>query len=233
MGASGTVSDMTAAEPTALIASQDDLKLVKALRAGDERAFAFLVDRYYSSLLRLAITYVGSRAVAEEVVQETWLGVLKGLGRFEGRSSLKTWIFRILTNTAKTKAQREGRSIPFSSLASDGSDELSVEPERFLDQGHPTWAGHWDVYPRSWDEIPENRLVSRETRERIEQAIEALPATQRTVIRLRDVEGFSSEEVCTILEVSEANQRVLLHRARSKVRAALEDYLDAEEEPRP
>jgi RNA polymerase sigma-70 factor (ECF subfamily) len=215
------------ADPATVIAPPEDLALVRALRAGDERAFASLVEGYYSSLLRLAMTFVGSRAVAEEVVQETWLGVLRGLDRFEGRSSLKTWIFRILTNTAKTRAQREGRSIPFSSLAGEGgSEESAVEPERFLEQGHPVWGGHWDTYPRSWDEIPENRLMSKETRERIETAIETLPPNQRTVIRLRDVEGFSSEEVCVVLRISEANQRVLLHRARSKVRAAIEQYLE-------
>jgi RNA polymerase sigma-70 factor (ECF subfamily) len=227
------VSPIAAADPSLVIAPPEDLKLVRALRAGDERAFATLVERHYSSLLRLAMTYVGSRAVAEEVVQETWLGVLKGLDRFEGRSSLKTWVFRILTNTAKTRAEREARSIPFSSLAPSDTEEPSVEAERFLDQNHPTWAGHWEAYPRSWDEIPENRLVSKETRDRIEQAIDALPQNQRIVIRLRDVEGFSSEEVCGLLDISETNQRVLLHRARSKVRAAIEQYLEAEEPGRP
>jgi RNA polymerase sigma-70 factor (ECF subfamily) len=218
---------MTAsAPPTAVIASREDLELVGALRAGDERAFALLVERHYSSLLRLAMTFVGSRAVAEEVVQDTWVGVLRGLDRFEGRASLKTWIFRILTNTAKTRAEREGRTVPFSSLGGDDPDEPSVDPDRFLDAGHPTWAGHWDAYPRSWDDVPDKRLVSKETRERIERAIDELPPTQRLVIRLRDVEGFSSEEVCRLLEVSEANQRVLLHRARSRVRRAIEEYVD-------
>jgi RNA polymerase sigma-70 factor (ECF subfamily) len=214
------------ASPPQVLASPEDLELVGALRAGDERAFAQLVDQYHSSLVRLATTFVGSRAIAEEVVQDTWLGVLKGIDRFEGRSTLKTWIFRILTNTAKTRAQREGRSIPFSSLAADDSSEAAVDPDRFLDQAHPTWAGHWEAYPRSWDEIPDNRLVSKETRELIEGAIERLPDSQRLVIRLRDVEGFSSEEVCDVLGISEGNQRVLLHRARSKVRGALEEYLD-------
>jgi RNA polymerase sigma-70 factor (ECF subfamily) len=217
---------VAAPSPPQVLASPEDLELVGALRAGDERAFAQLVDQYHSSLVRLATTFVGSRAIAEEVVQDTWLGVLKGIDRFEGRSTLKTWIFRILTNTAKTRAQREGRSIPFSSLAADDSSEPAVDPDRFLDQAHPTWAGHWDAYPRSWDEIPDNRLVSKETRELIEGTIERLPDSQRLVIRLRDVEGFSSEEVCDVLGISEGNQRVLLHRARSKVRGALEEYLD-------
>jgi RNA polymerase sigma-70 factor (ECF subfamily) len=209
-----------------MLAPPEDIALVQALRAGDESAFARLVDEHHASLVRLATMYVSSRAVAEEVAQDTWLGVLRGIDRFEGRSTLKTWIFRILTNTAKTRAQREGRSIPFSSLAGDDPGEPSVEPERFLDQTHPTWGGHWEAYPRSFDEIPENRLVSKETRELVEQTIELLPETQRLVIRLRDVEGFASEEVCQVLGISEGNQRVLLHRARSRVRAALEAYLD-------
>jgi RNA polymerase sigma-70 factor (ECF subfamily) len=207
-----------------VLASADDLRLVRALRAGDEAAFATLVDTLHGPLLRLATTYVRSRAVAEEVVQDTWIGVLRGLDRFEGRSALKTWIFRILANTAKTRSEREGRSIPFSSLGDDDG-EPSVDPDRFLDGSHPTWAGHWVEYPQSWADVPESRLLAGEARERIESAIDALPAQQRLVIRLRDVEGFSSEEVCAILGVSEGNQRVLLHRARSKVRASIEDYV--------
>jgi len=217
---------MTTPPAASALASHEDLELVRALRAGDERVFAQLVDRYQSSLVRLAATFVGSRAVAEEVAQDTWLGVIKGIDRFEGRSTLKTWIFRILTNTAKTRAQREGRSIPFSALSADDSSEPSVDPDRFLDQSHPTWAGHWNAYPRSWDEIPDNKLVSKETRELIERTIEDLPDGQRLVVRLRDVEGFTSEEVCDVLGISDGNQRVLLHRARSKIRAALESYLE-------
>ena len=141
-------------------ASPDDLRLVEALKAGDERAFSDLLTQYHSSLIRVAMMYVSSRAVAEEVVQETWVGVIKGLARFEGRSSLKTWIYRILTNTAKTRAEREGRTIPFSSLAGTGEDDdPAVDPDRFLDGSHPTWSGHWDVYPRSWSEMPEQRLL--------------------------------------------------------------------------
>lgn len=211
-----------AAAPAPL--TPEERRLIAALKSGDETAFASLLSQYQMSLLRVAMIFVGSRAVAEEVVQETWLGVIRGLDRFEGRSSLKTWIFRILTNTAKTRAVREGRTIPFSSLA--GSDEEpAVDPDRFLDASHPTWAGHWSDYPQSWQQVPEERLLSREVRTRIEQAVETLPANQRIVIRLRDVEGFPSEEVCRLLGISEGNQRVLLHRARSKVRAALEPYL--------
>lgn len=208
--------------------SPEEARLVERLRAGDERAFAAVVEEWSPGMLRLARVYVSSRAMAEEVVQETWLGVIRGLDRFEGRSSLKTWAFRILTNTAKTRAQREGRSVPFSAFASIGDEagEPSVEPERFYDASDPNWPHHWISSPRRWAEIPEERLVSDETRKVIEEAIAELPPAQREVITLRDVDGFSSEEVCSLLEISEGNQRVILHRARSKVRRALERYLD-------
>lgn len=214
-------------DQNSLPASPDEQRLVEALRAGDERAFETLIERYHRSLLRLALMYVPSRAVAEEVVQETWLGVLQGLPRFEGRSSLKTWIFRILTNRARTRGQRESRSIPFSAAwsAAADSDEPAVEAERFLPLEHQS-AGHWASRPRDWNVLPEERLLSHETHEQIQRAIDALPGSQREVITLRDVEGWSSEEVCNVLEISETNQRVLLHRARSKVRHALEHYLD-------
>jgi RNA polymerase sigma-70 factor (ECF subfamily) len=177
---------------------------------------------------RVAMMYVSSRAVAEEVVQEAWLGVFAGLHRFEGRSSLKTWVFRVLTNTAKTRGEREGRSVPFSSLAGDDEDaESAVDADRFLGSDH-RWAGHWSSSPRNPRDVPEERLLSGEARERIAAAIEALPANQRAVITLRDVDGFEADEACEILGVSEANQRVLLHRARARVRAALEAYLEEE-----
>jgi RNA polymerase sigma-70 factor (ECF subfamily) len=206
--------------------SPEDVRLVAALRRGDESAFASLLELYHSSLVRLAMVYVGNRAVAEEVAQETWLGVIKGIDRFEARSSLKTWIFRILTNTAKTRGEREGRTVPFSSLATETEDgETAVEPERFIEQSAARWGGHWAAPPTSWDTIPERSLASKETRAAIAEAIETLPPVQRQVITLRDVEGWGSDEVCALLDVSEANQRVLLHRARSKVRSALEAYL--------
>jgi RNA polymerase sigma-70 factor (ECF subfamily) len=179
-------------------------------------------------MLRVAMMYVSSRAVAEEVVQEAWLGVFAGLERFEGRSSLKTWVFRILTNTAKTRGEREGRSVPFSSLGGDGDEgEPAVDADRFLASDH-RWAGHWASSPRNPHDVPEERLLAREARARIATAIEALPASQRAVITLRDIDGFDADEACEILGVSEANQRVLLHRARSRVRAALEEYVDDE-----
>ncbi|HKB19985.1 MAG TPA: RNA polymerase sigma factor [Gaiellaceae bacterium] len=204
-------------------ASVDDTQLVEALRAGDERAFEQLTREYHAPLMRVAQIYVTSRSVAEEVVQETWLGVLNGIGRFEARSSLKTWIFRILTNIAKTRAQREGRTLPFSVLERPGTvPEPAVGPERFLPPDHDRWPGHWSSRPEPW---PDDRLLAAETRGVVERAIEALPPAQRAVISLRDVEGWSSAETCNALGVTETNQRVLLHRARSKVRQALEDYL--------
>jgi len=200
-----------------------EAELLDALRAGEESAFVALVQQHHASILRVARIYVSNRATAEEVAQETWLAVLNGLDRFEGRSSLKTWIFRILANIARTRAQRDARSLPFSSLG-DETCEPAVDPDRFAPAGE-RWAGHWKSYPERWDTQPEERLVGDEARARVEGAIVRLPPTQRQVITLRDVEGWSSEEVCSALEISETNQRVLLHRARSKVRQALEGYL--------
>jgi len=199
-----------------------DEQLVAALRDGDEGAFIALVGRYGPLMLRVASTYVRTPAVAEEVVQETWLAVLEGIDRFEGRSSLKTWIFRILTNRAKTRAVRERRTLPFSALEPERVPEPAVDAARFRGSEDPIWPGHWSTPPQAW---PDERLVAAETREKVADAIEELPASQRTVISLRDVEGWSAEEVCNALDISETNQRVLLHRARAKVRTALEDYL--------
>jgi RNA polymerase sigma-70 factor (ECF subfamily) len=201
----------------------DELALLDGLKAGDEAAFAALVGRYGGAMLRVAQLYVRSRAVAEEVVQDAWIGVLNGSARFEGRSSLKTWIFRIVANRAKTRALKEGRSIPFSDL---GPDEPSVDPARFRgpEDRHP---GHWTTHPSSWSDVPEQRLLAAETLALVEAAIAELPPAQAIVITMRDVEGFDAAEVCDALELSESNQRVLLHRARSKVRRALEEYLDA------
>jgi len=183
-----------------------------------------LVREYQPSLVRVARMYVPTQVAAEEVAAETWLAVLNGLDRFEGRSSLRTWIFRILTNIAKTRAVRDGRTLPFSALQEPGRvPEAAVDADRFLDPEHPRWPGHWAAKPQPW---PEDALLASETRSRLAEAIDALPATQRAVISLRDIEGWSSEEVRNALDLSETNQRVLLHRARSKVRAALEDYLN-------
>jgi RNA polymerase sigma-70 factor (ECF subfamily) len=202
--------------------SPQDAKLVEGLRAGDEAAVAALMREYGAGMLRVAQMFVSSRAVAEEVVQEAWLGVLKGIGRFEGRSSLKTWLFRIVANTAKTRGMREARSIPFSALAGEGEDEPSVAPDRFLGDGE-RFPGHWGAPPQEW--APEGQLLAQEALDVIEREIEQLPPAQRAVITLRDVQGFTSDEVRNALDLTETNQRVLLHRARSKVRRALEEYM--------
>jgi RNA polymerase sigma-70 factor, ECF subfamily len=207
---------------------EDDAAIVAALRRRDPAAFAALIDRYHATMVRVAGLYARDRQVAEEVAQETWLAVLEGIDRFEGRSSLRTWLFRILTNRAKTRATREGRSLPFSAVVSAGADDQpTVDPDRFQDLGDPRGPGQWAAPPASWETIPEERLVAQETLDRIAAAIEALPATQREVIRLRDVEGWSAQEVVDALDITDGNQRVLLHRARARVRAELEDYLEA------
>ena len=198
--------------------SAEDGRRIEALRARDEAAFAALVAEYGPAMLRVARHFVRDRAVAEEVVQEAWLRVLRGLASFEGRSSLKTWVFTILTNTAKTRAQREGRTVPLSAVAA----AAAVDPERFLQEGR--WAGYWAAPPSPWSS-PEGRLLAAEAQAVIERALAELPAAQATVLTMRDALGFGPEEVCNVLEISESNQRVLLHRARAKVRQALEDYL--------
>jgi RNA polymerase sigma-70 factor (ECF subfamily) len=209
----------------------EDLSLLARARDGDADAFASLVDRHSGGMLRVAMSHVPTRAVAEEVVQEAWLGVLEGLDRFEGRSSLKTWIYRILINRAISRGQRERRSVPFSSLAASEAaepGEPAVDLSRFRPAGDPH-AGHWADPPTPWDEVPEDRLLSRETFAVVERALAELPPGQRDVVTLRDVQGWTSEEVRNALDLSETNQRVLLHRGRSKLRRALEGYLNNEE----
>jgi RNA polymerase sigma-70 factor (ECF subfamily) len=204
----------------------DDRRTVDLLREGDEEAFATLLRQHHAWLVRLAMSYVRERAIAEDVAQDTWLAVINGIDRFEGRSSLRTWITRILINQAKSRAVHERRTVPFP--AGGSADDLgpTVDPERFADRGRASEIGHWICPPSSWEGVPEERLVSEETRKRIAGAIDALPPIQRRVIELRDVEGWLPHEVCALLHVSEGNQRVLLHRARAKVRAALVAYLD-------
>ncbi len=211
--------------PASAYARASDIDLVEALRGGDESAFVFLLDHYQRAMMHVAALYLSNPAVVEEVVQETWLAVFQRLRQFEGRCSLKTWIFRILANRARTRGAREGRSLPFSAIGIAGSEQAdpSVDPACFHPPAHAE-AGHWSSCPRDWSDVPERRLLSQETRALIESAIAALPASQRTVISLRDVEGWTSGEVCQALSISENNQRVLLHRARSKVRQALEPY---------
>ena len=212
------------------VARQDESEVVAALCRGDEAAFAALVDRHSPAMIRVAMAYVPSRAAAEEAVQEAWIAVMRGIDGFEGRSSLKTWIFRILTNVAMRAGSRERRSVPFSALAAaEDTGEPSVDPDRFLPADHELFPGHWAISPTRWP-TPEEGLLAGETREVIAAAIADLPDAQRTVIALRDVEGWTSEEVCEALEITAGNQRILLHRARSKVRTAIEEYYGAVEE---
>jgi RNA polymerase sigma-70 factor (ECF subfamily) len=210
------------------VGAPDDGSVIEALRRGDKIAFAHLVDHYHASLRRVARLYISNRAVADEVVQDAWLGVIQGIWAFEGRSSLKTWIFRILINRAKTRAAREGRTVPFAGFGADdvGAPEAAVSPDRFWPADHPTEPGHWTSPPRDFVASPEHRLLGREAGEQLQKAIDTLPPNQRLVLTLRDVEGCSTEEVCNALGIQETNGRVLLHRARAKVRAALEPYLE-------
>ena len=212
--------------PAASADFTDDGVLVPALRRGDEAAFEWLLDRYSAPLCRLARSYVSNAAAAAEAVQETWLAVITGIDRFEQRSSLKTWVHRILVNVARSKGVKEHRTVPFASLGEElDRDERSVDPDRF--RGHRDhWPGHWAAPPVAWDEEPEDHLLGRETLSIVGNAISALPPNQRAVITLRDLQGWDSVEVCNALEISETNQRVLLHRARSKVRCALEAHFE-------
>jgi RNA polymerase sigma-70 factor, ECF subfamily len=194
-------------------------ELIARLRARDEAAFMQLVDSLSPSMRRVARMFVSSDAVADECVQEAWLGVLQGIDRFEGRSSLRTWIFRILVNIAKTRGQREGRSVPFATLAGDDLDRPTWDPSAF------DTPGAWTSLPFDWRGLPEDRVEGHETLTVIGRAIESLPPMQAEVIRLRDVLGWSSEEVRNALDLTDTNQRVLLHRARAKVRATVEEHL--------
>jgi RNA polymerase sigma-70 factor, ECF subfamily len=207
-------------------ASEEERRLVQALRSGDEAAFVQLVRLHGPAMLRVAGLYVSSGAVAEEVVQETWLALLTGIGRFESRSSLKTWLFRILKNKAHSRAAAEGRSVPFAALSDEelGAPELSVAADRFRGPGE-RFAHHWASSPQRWTELPEASLLSAETIAIVERAAASLPPAQRAVVTLRDIMGLDAGEVCELLEITAANQRVLLHRARTKVRNALERHL--------
>jgi RNA polymerase sigma-70 factor, ECF subfamily len=188
----------------------DDMDLLQRLRAGDEQAFVVLVRRYHDSMIRLAASFVPSRAVAEEVVQDTWMGVLRGIGGFEGRSSFRTWLFRILVNRARTAGARERRTVAI------GDAGPAVDQARF------DAAGAWVAPPEQWIEDIDDRLLAGKMAHRIRSAIEELPSRQREVVTLRDVDGLSSDEVCHVLEITDGNQRVLLHRGRSRVRQVLE-----------
>lgn len=200
---------------------RDDQALVARLRQGDEAAFAALIDRHHGALRRLARTFVSSDAAADEVVQDTWVAVLDGLSTFEERSSLKTWIFRILVNRARTKGVREARTVPMSSMGSDDEDA----PEPVVDAARFDGRGMWSAPPQRWEsDTPSKLLLRKELVGELERAIAQLPERQRSVVVMRDALGWSSEEVCSVLELNETNQRVLLHRARSRLRAMLENY---------
>jgi RNA polymerase sigma-70 factor (ECF subfamily) len=200
----------------------DDGELVAALRAGDEVAFARVVDDWSRPMLLLARGFVSTEASAEEVVQDTWLAVVRGLDGFEGRSALRTWVYRILVNIAKTRGVREHRSVPWSSLGDEAAGP-TVDPDLFRG-AEDQYPGGWRSFPREW-RSPEEVALDAEVRDHLRAALEELPERQRIVLTLRDVIGCSSEEVCDLLEVSAANQRVLLHRARAAARAALAEYL--------
>jgi len=206
----------------------DETLLLKYLRNGDEDAYTWLVQKYHTSLVRFALSFVQEERLAEEVAQETWIAVLKGLDRFEARSSMKTWIFSILAHRAKTLGQRENRMVSFSELNDVPDNAPTVDPRRFKPSNAVTSANHWVAFPSSWDGIPEELFLSQELLHIVQDAIAVLPANQRAVITLHDIDGFSVDEICNILGISETNQRVLLHRSRSKVREVLENYLNLE-----
>ncbi len=197
---------------------KDDSNLYERLRNGDERAFRQLIRRHHTSMVRLAHGFVGNWATAEEVVQDTWLAVLEGLGGFEQRSSLKAWIFGILVNKARTRAVRDGRLLLFSDMATvDGSREPIADPARF------TAAGYWTDPPRPWDDLnPERVVAGQQLWAHVTRSLEDLPPSQRAVIIMRDIAGHGPGETCSILGITEANQRVLLHRARTRIRQVIE-----------
>lgn len=214
---------MDAKQPADPVPAQSERALIDALRAGDEAAYTALLDAHGASMLRVARTYVRDHAKAEDVVQDAWLALFRGLDDFEGRSSLKTWLFSILVNIARTRARKEQRSMPFAVAFGDADDgERAVPADRFFPAGNP-WTGHWLSGPQPWT-LPEDAAISAETMAVVREAIATLPETQREVISLRDIDGWASVDVCNVLGLSETNQRVLLHRARSRVRRSLEEH---------
>jgi RNA polymerase sigma-70 factor (ECF subfamily) len=205
-----------------------EAEMLARLRAGDEAMFAELVDRWSPSMLRIARAYVSNPQSAEDAVQDAWLGVVHGLARFEGRSTLRTWVFTILVNRARSRGAREARTVPWSQLARDGAGGPTVDPDRFQD-ATGEYPGHWSSAgaPQRWDMHPERQVLDVEVLALLDQALETLPARQRLVVTLRDVQDLTSEETCALLGITPQNQRVLLHRGRAALRRALEIYYDA------
>jgi RNA polymerase sigma-70 factor (ECF subfamily) len=218
--------------PSAQAAADDaaEQAMLARLKAHDDQAFDELVRAWSPIMMRVARGFVSTDASAQEVVQEAWLGVIRGLGAFEGRSSVRTWVFRILTNVAKTRGVKEHRITPVSSLARDDDARHTVDPSRFRPDDDPLYPGNWTPAgrPQRWDDDPESGVLRGEIRTLVSAAVEALPDRQREVVVLRDVHGFDSDEVCSLLGVTPENQRVLLHRGRAQVRAALEQYYSKE-----
>lgn len=218
------LSAMSSVPPRSM--ASDEPQILARLRQRDERAFDELVTKHHGALIRMAMGHVGDREVAEEVVQETWMAVIEGLDRFEGRSSLRTWIFGIMIHKAKDRGVREKRHITFSDFETfDDEQDEAVDPARFHRSGE--WAGHWAFPPQPWDEqTPEKLLASQQAVRAMNRAIEALPTTLKDVLILRDVEGVEAKEVCDLLKITETNLYVRLHRARERVRQAVETYLE-------
>jgi RNA polymerase sigma-70 factor (ECF subfamily) len=219
-----------------VLAHGADVGEVEALRQGSEAAFRSLVDRYHATLLRVATTWMRDASLAEEVVQQTWVEVLESTSPFEARSTVRTWLCGICINTARARMRKERRTVPMSALGAEGDPSVEAAPEPAVDLArfYPPdshWAGHWYVFPNPWPDTPEDLARSAELRARLLAAIDALPEAQREVVVLRDVEGFSGEEVCNLLGLSATNHRVLLHRARSKLRVLLEDLFDKSRSP--
>ena len=204
---------------------ENDARLASQIAAGNEQAFIDLVARHHGAFTRLALLWVGSPSIAEEVVQETWAVALEKLPEFEGRSTLKTWLCGILLNTARARARKERRTVSVPSFTPDDTGEPAVPADRFSPPGH-RWDGHWQAPPRAWPETPEAALLSTETLGVVETCLQRLPETQRAVLILRDVEELSGEEACNALGITDTHQRVLLHRARSRMRALLEQHYD-------
>lgn len=224
MGQSAVLGETATREPRSASPKQDQA-LIERLCRGDEQTFDEVVTQYHGALVRMAMGYVADRDVAEEVVQDTWMAVIEGLDRFEGRSSFRTWIFGILIHKAKDRGVREKRHVTFSAFDSlDEESDEAVDPARFHQSGE--WAGHWAFPPQPWDEqTPEKLLASRQAVDCMQRAIADLTLTLREVLILRDVEGVDSREVCELLNITETNLYVRLHRARERVRRAIELYL--------